>query len=62
MVILLGHVIVDRLKELSSTLYDRPIEEENPCQMHVDIVGMIKDRFNSSVRKSYYFYSRLKQA
>jgi hypothetical protein len=55
MVILLGQVIVDRLKEPSSTLYDRPIEEENPCQMHVDIVGMIKDRFNSSVRKSYYF-------
>lgn len=55
MVVLLGQVTVDLLKELSSTLYNRPMEEENPCQMHVDIVGMIKDTFDSSVRFLFFF-------
>jgi hypothetical protein len=50
MVALFGQLAIDRLKESSLTLFNRPLEEDNPCQVTADVVGMIKACHDSSVR------------
>jgi hypothetical protein len=49
MVALFGQLLTARLKESSSMLFNRPIEEDNPCQVTADVVGMIKECHDSLV-------------
>lgn len=49
MVLLFGQLTIAGLKESSSTLFNRPIEEDNPCHVNADIVGMVKEYHESSV-------------
>jgi hypothetical protein len=49
MVALFGQFTTARLKESSSTLFNRPLEDDNPCQMTGDVVGMIKECDDTSV-------------
>jgi hypothetical protein len=51
----LGQISTQYLKELPSALYDRPIEEANPCEKVAYVVGTIKECHDSSVRPFFFW-------
>jgi hypothetical protein len=56
MVALFGQFTTARLKESSSTLFNRPLEDDNPCQVTGDVIGMIKECDDTSVCLFFLFF------
>jgi hypothetical protein len=56
MVALFGQFTMARLKESSSTLFNRPLEDDNPCQVTGDVVGMIKECDDTPVCFCFFFF------